>query len=119
MAPTGLHFGANFAGAKDPTAANAAGTDESTTTNFCFGQGAPHMTQGPGSLPSFLVEQSPQIQTFNLEGGMLFGVVCVLFVCCVHHNALFYATKCYGGTPHINTWGTQDILGNAAKLLAK
>jgi hypothetical protein len=37
VAPTGPHFGANFAGAKDATAANAAGTDKSTTTALRFG----------------------------------------------------------------------------------
>ena len=54
VAPTGLHFGANFAGAKDATAADAAGVDESTATALRFGQGVSHRTQGPGSLPSFL-----------------------------------------------------------------
>ena len=80
MAPIGLHFGANFAGAKDATAANAAGADESTTTALRFGRGTSHShrMQGPGSLPSFPAEQSPQIQTINLEGGISFCVVCVL-----------------------------------------
>jgi hypothetical protein len=117
VAPTGLHVGANFAGAKDATTADAAGADELTTTALHFGQGALHRMQGPGSLPAFLAEQSLQIQAINLKGGMSFGgsfvwFVCC-FVCCVHHNELFYVTKCYGGTPYINTPGTHDILGIA------
>jgi hypothetical protein len=79
VAPTDLRFGANFAGVEGATAANTAGTDELTTTDLHFGQGALHMMQGPGSLPSFQAEKSPQIQTINSEGGMSFCVVCVLF----------------------------------------
>jgi hypothetical protein len=37
VAPTGLHFGTNFADTKDATAADAAGTDESPATTLRFG----------------------------------------------------------------------------------
>ncbi len=37
VAPTGLHFGANFADTEDATAADAAGTDESIATALHFG----------------------------------------------------------------------------------
>jgi hypothetical protein len=83
LGPTGLHSGANFAGAKDATASDAAGADKPATTALSFGQGASHRTQGPGSLPSFLAEQSPQIQAMILEGGMSFCCFCVWFVCCL------------------------------------
>jgi len=41
-------------------AAQGAGTE---ATALRFGWGAWHMRQGPGSLPSFLKVDSPQIQT--------------------------------------------------------
>jgi len=37
VAPTGPHFGANFAGTEDATAADAAGTDQSKTLALLFG----------------------------------------------------------------------------------
>jgi len=37
VAPTGPHFGANFAGTEDATTADAAGTDQSTTIALRFG----------------------------------------------------------------------------------
>ena len=94
MEPASWHFGTNFAGAKVATAANATGVDKLATTVLRFGQGALHMMQGPGSLPSFLKKQSPQIQAMILEVGMSVLLVFVWFVCCVVLYVVCTTTKC-------------------------